>query len=337
MTQSTSPRLLILGGTRFIGPHIVEEAKRRGYTVTLFNRGKSNPDLFTDVEQLRGDRDASQLEALEGRTWDAVVDTSAYYPRVVREALDVLDDRIDHYVFISTISVYEDFGTFGLDEDSPLETLEDPTTEDVSGATYGGLKVLCEEAAREHGPEALTVIRPGVVAGPRDHTDRFTYWPVRAARGGEMLVPGDGDDPVQYIDARDLAAWVLDTVDDQITGTYNAVVPRDSVTVRDLVEASQEAADDPAEPIFVDESFLLERDAAGDFPMWTPRSGKAAGVYSVSAERAHKAGMKTRPVTQTAADTLEWFQSLPDERRADLEAGPSPQREEALLRDWNVR
>ncbi len=335
MTESTSkPRLLILGGTRFIGPHIVEEARSRGFTVTLFNRGKTNPDIFADVEQLRGDRDDADYRQLRGRQWEAVVDTSAYFPRAVRQALEVLDGQTERYVFISTISVYRSFDKLGQDEDSPLASLDNPTTEEVTGQTYGGLKVLCEEAADEHFSGDLTVIRPGVVAGPRDHTDRFTYWPVRCARGGEMLVPGHGDDPVQYIDARDLAAWILDTIDQRISGTFNTVIPRGAVTMRDLVAACRELADEPAEPVYVDEDFVLEQGAGREFPLWAAESSPARGVYAISAERAVEAGLQTRPVADTARDTLAWFRSLPDERQQQLDAGPSPEREEELLQSW---
>lgn len=334
MTERTqNPRLLILGGTRFLGPHMVDEARRRGWRVTLFNRGKSNPDLFDDVEQLQGDRAKSDLSALEGRSFDAVIDTSAYYPRVVREVLEVIDTRIDHYVFISTISVYADFGQVGLDEDSELATVDDPSTEEVTGETYGGLKVLCERAASEYHSGPLTIIRPGIVAGPRDHTDRFTYWPVRTERGGQMAVPGSRQDPVQYIDVRDLARWTLDTLDRTIVGTFNAVVPDGMVSMGELVEACREAVDEPAKPVWLDEDFLVDHDAAGDFPMWTAPSGEQRGIFTVSSERAVEAGMKVRPVDDTVADTLEWFHTLPDERQQALKAGPSAERERALLQD----
>jgi 2'-hydroxyisoflavone reductase len=320
-----------LGGTRFLGPHMVDEAKRRGWRVTLFNRGKSNPDLFDNVEQLRGDRAEGDLAALEGREFDAVIDTSAYYPRAVREVLEVLDGHVDHYAFISTISVYADFSSLGLDEESELATLDDPTTEEVTAETYGGLKVLCEEAAREHFSGRLTIIRPGIVAGPRDHTDRFTYWPVRTARGGKMAVPGSPKDPVQYIDVRDLARWTVDTLAAETTGTFNAVVPDGMVSMGDLIDTCREIVDDPAEPVWVSEDVIAAQDDPANFPMWAPPSGDHRGIFTINSERAIKAGMALRSVEETVEGTLEWFESLPDERRQNLEAGPTPAQEQALL------
>lgn len=332
MSESAhAPRLLILGGTRFLGPHMVEEAKRRGWRVTLFNRGKSNPDLFDDVEQLRGDRAESDLDALEGRKFDAVIDTSAYYPRVVREVLEVLDGNYDHYVFISTISVYADFSHLDLDEESELAGVDDPSTEEVDAETYGGLKVLCEEAAHEHCSGRLTILRPGIVAGPRDHTDRFTYWPVRTSRGDRMAVPGSPKDPVQYIDVRDLARWSLDTLAAETTGTFNVVVPDGMVTMGDLIETCREVVADPAEPVWVSEDVIAAQEEPTPFPMWAPPSGDHRGIFTVSSERALKAGMVVRPVVETVEATLDWFESLPEDRQQSLEAGPSPAQEEALL------
>jgi 2'-hydroxyisoflavone reductase len=320
---------------------MVEEAQRRGWHVTLFNRGKSNPDLFEDVEQLRGDRDETDLDALEGRAFEAVIDTSAYYPRAVREALEVIDGNVDHYVLISTISVYADFSELNNDEDSELASLDDPTTEEVTGETYGGLKVLCEEAAHEHRSGPLTIIRPGIVAGPRDHTDRFTYWTARAARRGDltgqrMAVPAPPENPVQYIDVRDLARWTLDTVDDEILGTFNAVVPDGMVTMGDLIAACEDAADEPAEPVWVPEQVIFDQDEPTEFPMWAPTVGSHRGIFTIRADRAIEAGMQVRPVSDTVAATLEWFDSLPEERRQALEAGPSPEQERALLDELDL-
>ena len=320
--------LLIMGGTRFIGPHIIRTARERGHRVTMFNRGKTNPDLFPDVDRLTGDRVAGDLSALEGSNWGAIIDTSAYFPHVVHQLLDILGDGIGHYLMVSTISVYDGWDYPGIDEDTQKhEPLYDESA-DLTGETYGPLKVACEKRAHEHAPGALTILRPGIVAGPRDHTDRFTYWPVRAARGGQMLAPGAPADPIQYIDVRDLAAWMLDCLEQQITGTFNTVVPRGSVTMGSLVEASQDATGDgAAEATWVSADTLRDHDAEEEFPLWAPADGATRGLHRVDTSRAIEAGMTTRSVADTAADTLAWF----DKQRRELGAGPSPEREKELL------
>ena len=215
-------KLLVIGGTRFVGRALIEEALKQGMEVTMFNRGKSNPEIFPDVEKLVGDRD-DDLEALKGRKWDAVVDTCGYIPRHVKMTAELLKDNIEHYTFISTISVYpfpipED----GVDEEGELARMDDPTVEEINGETYGALKVLCEEAIDEIMDGRATHIRAGLIIGPHDPTDRFTYWPVRVAEGGEMLAPGDPTVPMQYIDARDLAKWTLHCTVNKLTGAYNS-------------------------------------------------------------------------------------------------------------------
>src|SRR5688572_29497367 len=196
-------RLLVLGGTKFLGRAVVEAAVARGHEPTLFHRGLTNPGLFPDLEHLRGDRDGG-LAALQGRTWDAVIDPSGYVPRIVRASAELLADAVEHYTFISSISVYPSFPTPGMDESSPVGTLEDPTVEDVP-AHYGPLKALCEQAAEAAMPGRVFHVRAGLIVGPNDPSDRFTYWPVRVAKGGDVLAPGSPERPVQIIDVRDLA------------------------------------------------------------------------------------------------------------------------------------
>jgi len=217
-------RILVLGGTGFIGPHMVRRARERGHTITLFNRGRSNDDLFPDLETLIGDRDG-KLDALKGRQWDAVIDTSGYIPRHVRDSANLLKDAARHYLFISTISVYADFNQPGITEDYPGGTMPDPTVEQITGETYGPLKVLAEQAVREAFPTGSIIVRPGYIVGPGDSTDRWTYWPVRVARGGEVLAPGQPSDPMSFIDARDLAAFTVHLIEQGNTGTFNAVGP----------------------------------------------------------------------------------------------------------------
>src|SRR6478672_8232941 len=224
-------RLLVLGGTQFLGRHLVEVALREGDAVTIFHRGRTNPDLFAgQVERISGDRDGG-LDALAGGEWDAVVDTCGYVPRVVAASARALADRCGHYTFVSTESVYGDVGEPGLDESAPVAVLDDPATEVVDGETYGGLKALCEEAAEAAMPGRVLNVRPGLIVGPHDPSDRFTYWPRRLARGGEVLAPGSAEGLVQVIDARDLAEWAVRMVEGGKTGVYNATGPENPLTM----------------------------------------------------------------------------------------------------------
>ncbi len=234
-------KILILGGTLFAGRHLVEIALRRGIEVTIFHRGQTNPQLFPTVERLYGDRDGG-LTALEGRRWDAVIDTSGYLPRVVRASADLLSEAVDHYTFISTISVYADTSQQGITETAPVGVLEDPTTEERTGETYGPLKALCEQEAEAALPGRVLTVRPGLIVGPYDPSDRFTYWPYRVAQGGEVLAPESPALPVQIIDVRDLAAWILDMVSAGRTGVYNATGAAGSLTLGAVLETSQEVS-----------------------------------------------------------------------------------------------
>ena len=218
--------ILMLGGTGFLGPQTVEAALRRGHKVTLFNRGKTRPGLFPDLEKLQGDREKDDLKALEGRKWDAVVDTSANVPRWVKKAAAVLGPNVGHYIYISSISVYADTSKPGIDESAPVATIDDPTTEKIDGRTYGALKALTEKAAETAMPGKVAVVRPGLIVGPEDPSDRFTYWPVRVARGGEVLAPGSPDDPIQLIDVRDLGEFLVRLIEGRTTGVFNALGPR---------------------------------------------------------------------------------------------------------------
>jgi len=309
-------RILILGGTGFLGPHTVRAALARGHELTLFNRGKTNPGLFADVESLRGDRDGD-LEALAGRNWDAVIDNSGYVPRIVGDSARLLAGAVRQYVFISSVSAYADFSTPGADETAPLGRLE--------------------RAAEAEMPGRVTVIRPGLIVGPGDPTDRFTYWPVRVARGGEVLAPGDPATPVQLIDVRDLGAWIVHCVEARVLGVYNALSPAGAWSTGDLLEACRDAAGSDARFTWVDAAFLEAQGVAAwsDLPVWLPAEGDYAGSGRTSAAKAVAAGLGFRPLRTTAADTLAWWQ---DERaRADpkLRAGLDPGRERAVLEAWH--
>lgn len=328
--------LLILGGTAFLGPHVVEAARARGFRVTLFNRGKSNPHLFPGLEALRGDRDGD-LQALEGRTWDAVLDTSGYLPRAVRASAELLAPAVGHYVFISSISVYPRYPFEGITEDYQVATIEDQASEDVR-AHYGALKALCERAAEAAMPGRVANIRAGLIAGPGDRSDRFTYWPERLARGGEVLAPGDGADPVQLIDARDLAAWIVHVIEQRITGVYNATGPAERMSARTMLERCKAALGSDAWFTWVDAKLLEAQGVRPwvDMPAWVPAEGDSRGFGAIDCSKAMARGLRFRPIEDTARATLAWFETLPPERRAKMRAGLAPEREAAVLAAWGA-
>ena len=329
-------QILILGGTRFVGRHLVEAALARGHEVTLFNRGESNPGLFPGVKELHGDRDgdlAALEEALAIEGWDAVIDTCGYVPRVVRASAALLADEVPHYTFISTLSVYGDFATEGLDESSPVATMADETVEEITHETYGSLKVLCERVVEAAYPEGALIIRPGLIVGPHDPTDRFTYWPVRVAEGGEVLAPGTGEVPVQFIDVRDLAAWTIRLIERGTTGVYNATGPAGRLSLRAFLEAARRSSGSDATFVWVDEAFLLEAGAEPwmEIPLWIPGE-EAAGLGTVNVDRAMEAGLTFRPLAETMEDTRAWAKERPGTH--EWRAGLRREREEALLAAW---
>jgi 2'-hydroxyisoflavone reductase len=342
----TPRRLLVLGGTGFLGPHFVEAARARGHAVTLFNRGKTNPGRFrdrADIEQLHGDR-KSDLSALQGRRWDAVLDTSAYVPADVTRSASLLAQAVGQYLLVSTISVYARL-TPGMDESAPLATLADPTVSEVTDATYGGLKALCEQAARAAMPGRVTVVRPGLLVGPGDPTDRFTYWPARAARGGEILAPDTPSAPVQFIDVRDLADFLLHLLEQRTTGVFNADAQAGSRTLGSLVDACVAAAATRSPPApttqvtWVPADFLQAHNVApwSDLPVWIPAHGEMAGAGRISSKKAFAAGLRYRSLDATVRDTLDWWLAQPAERRAAPQAGLAQAREAEVLAAWHAR
>lgn len=326
-------KILVLGGTRFVGRHIVELALARGHAISLFNRGISNPELFPQVESLRGDREGD-LGALEEGRWDAVIDTSGYLPRIVRASAERLVDSVSHYTFISTISVFADFSEVGIDEDSSLDTLEDESVEEVTGETYGPLKARCEAVVREVYPGSALVIRPGLIVGPHDPTDRFTYWVHRVAQGGEVLAPGDPRSPVQFIDARDLAAWTLDLVATGESGTFNATGPEDPHTMAHFLGTCNEVSGSGGTFTWVPAEFLLENGVEpwSDMPLWMPQESYR-GLMQIDVQRAVSHGLQFRPLEETARDTLAWAAAR--SRDHEWQAGISTEREENLLEAWH--
>lgn len=334
--------ILILGGTGFIGPHIVNTALERGHTVTLFNRGKTHADLFPNVEKLRGDRDG-QLDALEGRKWDAVVDPSGYVPRIVKMSAELLAPNVGQYLFVSTISVYKQPGTPGMDESAPLETMppEDAASEEVK-KYYGALKALSEKAAEAAMPGRVTVVRPGLIIGPGDPTGRFTHWPSRCAEGGEVLAPGDGSTPTQYIDGRDLGQWIVHLVEQGTMGTFNALGPERKITMKEVLDACNAAGGNKARLTWVDWKFLEQQDVGpwSEMPMWIPTE-EDPGFGSMSNARAVKAGLTFRPIGETAKDTLAWLANLladmtPEQKTRAVSSGIARDKEAKVLAAWHA-
>lgn len=335
--QGKSLKVLILGGTGFIGPHFVEVLRAAGHQLTLFNRGKRHPGMFPDIESLSGDRD-NKLEALKGRDWDVVVDNSGYVPRHVQLSADLLRDHVQRYVYISTISVYGDLSKPGIDEDAPLATLKDPAAEEITGETYGGLKALCEKAVEGVYGKRCTIIRPSYIVGPGDTTDRFTYWPVRVSRGGEMLAPGKPGDPIQFIDARDLADFVRLTVEQGFDGRYNLCNQPRSTSMGGLLDTSKRLSKSDTRFTWVSEKFIEDQKLldSGEIPIWAPRNGSFAGGALVKCDRAVAKGLRFRSLDTTVADTLAWNAKRPAEQQQKLRAGLTAEREAELLKLWHA-
>lgn len=314
-------KVLILGGTIFLGRHLVEAALNGGHEVTIFNRGLHGADLYPDVEKLKGTR-PSDLTALQGRQWDAVIDTNGYVPSHVRSSAQLLADSTPLYTFISSISVYADLSRVEVDETAPVETLTQeqlqeaeqiipPTNGTVArayGASYGALKALCEQAAEEVMPGRVLVIRPGIIVGPYDYSDRFTYWVHRIAQGGEVLAPGRPGRQVQIIDARDLAEWIIRMIEVQQTGIYNGVGPQEPLTMQQLLETCKSVSSSHANFTWLSDTFLLEAGAVpwSQVPLWLPETNDAVGLNAISLKKALTTGLKFRPLAQTVQDTLAW-------------------------------
>lgn len=325
-------KLLVIGGTRFIGRHLVSEAVARGHEVTLFNRGSlPAPDGVAEV--ILGDRD-HDLEKLAGSSWDAVIDNVAYFPRQVRELASAVAGRARHYTLVSTVSVYAEQDKPGLNEDSALLELADPESEELTNESYGGLKVLCERELAANFPGRSLVVRPGLIVGPHDPTDRFTYWPARVAMGGAVLAPVGPEMPLQWIDVRDLATWMLDAAEAGLEGTFNAVSQAGRFTIGELLDASLTASGSGAEVVWAPESFLLEHEVRpfADLPLWIPADG--IGFWHTDGSRAIAAGLKVRSVQDTVSATLDWYRSRLDPQ---LRVGLTREREAQLVDAWRAK
>ena len=341
-----SLRILILGGTGFTGPHQDRYALARGHKITLFNRGRRPKEWPAEVEELTGDRDTGDLSALKGRKWDVCIDNPTSVPFWVRDAGKILKGNIKHYLFISTLSVYADNRTANADESAATAKYEgkDAYAESMDNVRanmnlYGPLKAASErEVVKWFGPEH-SIIRPGFIVGPDDPNDRLTYWVQRMARGGEMLLPGDGRDPLQYIDPRDLAEWTIRLAENRSFGTFNATGPNYSLDSNAFFYGLRAVTTAGASFQWVDDAFIEKNELSpgGDLPIWIPRDADSVGFATRDVRKAVAAGLTFRPLAQTAADTLAYFQSLPAERKQQLRAGIKPEREQELLKQWAAR
>jgi nucleoside-diphosphate-sugar epimerase len=338
MAQTPQKTLLILGGTGFIGPHLTQEALQLGWRVTHFNRGKRTPGGAAGVETLIGDR-KGQLDALRGRKWDVVVDDTGYIPKFVKLSAQLLAPNVGYCLFVSSISAYASLAKPN-DEHSATATLANRDIEEVTETTYGPMKALCEQYTSDAFKGRVSIVRPGYIVGPLDSTDRFTYWPVRASKGREMLAPGSPRDPIQIIDVRDLATWMMKLAELRVTGNFNAVSPPRAFKMGDLVSASlHESIQAGTRVTWVPERFLAKQWKAEDLdlPPWSPMNGETAGASLTSVTLARKTGLRSRPLQETVHDTLQWFHSLPPERQGKLRAGLDAKKESDTLRAWHAQ
>ena len=339
-----SLRILILGGTGFTGPFQVRYALSRGHKVTVFNRGRTHPgELPKEAEQLLGDRNG-QLDALKGRTWDVVIDNPATLPVWVRDAAQILKGNAERYVFISTISVYADTSKQGMDETAPLAKYTGPDAMKETNASmrannfalFGPLKAQSEAEAEKWFPGKSLIIRPGYIVGPGDESDRFTYWPVRVERGGEVLAPGTPSDPIQIIDARDLAEWTVRMVEQGTVGAFNAVGPKTRLGMGQMLNDMKKTTNSDARFTWVDDNFLKSQKIIDDIPIWTSTKGPEIGYSTMNINKALGHGLTFRPLSDTTKATLEWFKKQTPERQSKMRAGIKAQREAEVLAAWHA-
>jgi len=331
-------KILIIGGTRFLGRHLVNSARARGHEVTLFNRGITNPDIFLSVKKIQGDRE-KDLDKLLGHRWDVVIDTSGYIPRLVKMSAEALKDAVESYIFISSLSVYADFSRTGINESSPVGKIDDESIEEITNETYGPLKVLCEKAVQDVFGISSLIVRPGLIVGPHDPTDRFTYWPVRVARGGDILAPDRPDAPIQIIDARDLTDFIVELVQQSVSGIFNATGPDYGLTMGTMLETCKQVSGSEANFKWAPVEFLEQNNVSpwSDMPAWIPDQGDGAGFARVDVSKAMNAGLVFSPLKDTIRDTLEWVRTSSADH--EWRAGLKPEREKELLEllDHNVQ
>ena len=330
VNRSRKLKILVIGGTIFVGRHIVQAALNRGHEVTLFNRGNANSELFPNAEKLFGDR-TSDMDALRGRTWDAVIDTCGYVPRIVQKSVEALISACNQYVYISSGSVYKDKSKKGISENDEVLVPRDFDAEEMTGETYGELKAGCEMVVRQAFGENSLIIRPGLVVGPHDSTDRFTYWPVRIVAGGKVIAPGQPYRQVQFIDARDLAEFTILLIERKTDGVYNAIGPDCALTMSQLLAECKRVSACNAEFIWMSDEELLSRGVGEwmDFPLWIREGGEESGFLYRDNSKGISAGLKFRPLNETIIDTLQWWQK--ERLGSELKAGISREREAELL------
>jgi 2'-hydroxyisoflavone reductase len=323
-------KILILGGTKFLGRHLADAALAAGHEVTLFNRGKTNPTLFPKIETITGDRE-QDLGKLTGREWDAAIDVAGYLPRIVHLSAEALKRSVKKYIFISSISVYPEYSKIGINEEDPVGKLEDESIEEITGETYGPLKALCEKTVQEiYGDRAL-IVRPGLIVGPHDPTDRFTYWPMRVQRGGDMITPDKPQTPIQIIDVRDLSEFIIKLIVEDASGIFNATGPDRELMMGEFLDACKRVSGSVATFHWASAEFLKEHEVApwSDMPVWVPDTEENAGFSRVDISRAVQAGLKFRPLEETIRDTIQWAETRPEDH--EWRAGLNPTKEQILL------
>jgi 2'-hydroxyisoflavone reductase len=323
-------KILILGGTKFLGRHLVDAALAAGHEVTLFNRGKTNPTLFPNVETIVGDRE-QEIDKLAGREWDAAIDVAGYLPRIVRLSAEALKGSVKKYAFISSISVYSEFKKVGINEEDSVGKLEDESVEEINGETYGPLKALCERTVQEMYGDRALIIRPGLIVGPYDPTDRFTYWPMRVKRGGDMITPDKPQTPIQIIDVRDLTEFIIKLIEDNASGIFNATGPDHELRMGEFLDVCKLVSGSVATFHWASAEFLKEHEVApwSDMPVWIPDTEEDAGFSRVDISRAIQAGLKFRPLEDTVRDTIQWAEMRPEDHQ--WHAGLNPTKETILL------
>ena len=329
-------RILIIGGTRFLGRHLVDSALARGHEVTLFNRGKTNPDLFPQLETILGDREKDVVKLADlGQTWDAAIDVAGYLPRIVRLSVEALEPGVSRYIYISSLSVYENFREVGIDESYPVGKIEDETIEEITEETYGPLKALCEKAVQDLYGERALIVRPGLIVGPHDPTDRFTYWPVRVARGGDVLAPQKPEAGIQVVDVRDLSEFIIKLIEENASGVYNATGPDYELTIGKLLEVSKRISGSEANLRWGSLEFLKQHKVEpwSDMPTWIPDDEEGLGFSRIDVSKAIAAGLKFRPLEETVRDTLAWAQTRPADH--EWRAGLTAEREAQVLAALN--
>jgi len=322
--------ILIIGGTRFLGRHLVDFALARGHQITLFNRGQTNPNLFPNVETIIGDRE-HDINKLSDRKWDAVIDTCGYVPRILRESAIGLERSVGRYVFISSISAFASFSKIGINESDPTATMEDESIEEITSETYGPLKVLCEKTVMDFFGDRGLVVRPGLIVGPNDPTDRFTYWPVRIAKGGDVLAPEKPEVPIQIIAVRDLSEFTIKLIEDYASGIYNATGPNYELELGAMLETCKQVSGSNVNIQWGTVEFLEQNkvEAWSDMPVWVPDNEENQGFSRIDVSKAIKAGLMFRPLEETVRDTLAWAGTRSTDH--ELRAGLKEEREKELL------